>query len=59
MNGINCIGCIDCLAYVSIITRARLYPTIKLDAFFARKAADERWEVVSMVGGELTGRFLG
>jgi hypothetical protein len=41
------IGCIDYLAYGTIFTRVMFQPKIKLDVFFpARKAADERWEVV-------------
>ncbi len=41
------IGCIDYLAYGTIFTRVIFRPKIKLDVFFpARKAADERWEVV-------------
>jgi hypothetical protein len=41
------IGCIDYLAYGTIFTRVMFRPKIKLDVFFsARKAADERWEVV-------------
>jgi hypothetical protein len=42
------IKCIDYLAYGSFFTRAMFCPKIKLDVFFfsARKAADERWEVV-------------
>jgi hypothetical protein len=42
------IGCIDYLAYGTIFTRVMFRPKIKLDVFFpARKAADERWEVVN------------
>jgi hypothetical protein len=42
------IGCIDYLAYGTIFTRVMFRPKIKLDVFFpARKAADERWEVVT------------
>ncbi len=37
------IGCNDYLAYGTIFTRAMFHPKIKLDVFFARKAADERW----------------
>jgi hypothetical protein len=41
------IGCIDCLAYGTIFTRAMFLPKKKGDVFFpARKAADERWGVV-------------
>jgi hypothetical protein len=41
------IRCIDYLAYVSIFMRATFRPKKKLDVFFpARKAVDERWEVV-------------
>jgi hypothetical protein len=43
------IGCIDYLAYGTIFTRVMFHPKIKLDVFFsARKAADERWEVVNL-----------
>jgi hypothetical protein len=41
------IGCIGYLAYRTIFTCAMFSPKIKLDVFFfARKAVDERWEVV-------------
>jgi hypothetical protein len=41
------IGCIDYLAYGTIFTCVTFHPKIKLDVFFpARKAIDERWEVV-------------
>jgi hypothetical protein len=41
------IGCIDYLAYGTIFTRVMFRLKIKIDVFFpARKAADERWEVV-------------
>ena len=44
------IGCIDYLAYRTIFTRAMFCPKIKLDVFFfARKAVDSCWEVVSWV----------
>jgi hypothetical protein len=44
---LSVIRCIDYLAYGTIFTRAMFLPKIKLDVFFfARKAADERWEVV-------------
>ena len=43
------IRCIDYLAYVSIFTHGTFCPKIKLDVFFsARKAVDERWEVVTL-----------
>ena len=41
------IRCIDYLAYRTIFMCAMFCPKIKLDVFFfARKAVDERWEVV-------------
>jgi hypothetical protein len=41
------IGCIDYVAYGTILTRAMFRPKINLFVFFfARKAVDERWEVV-------------
>ena len=39
------IGCIDYLAYGNIFTCEMFHPKVKLDVFFARKAAD-RWEEV-------------
>ncbi len=40
-------GCIDYLAYGTFFMRVMFRPKIKLNFFFpARKAADERWEVV-------------
>jgi hypothetical protein len=51
------IRCIDYLAYGTIFTRVMFRPKIKLDVFFpARKAADERWEVV--LDHTATGRGL-
>jgi hypothetical protein len=42
------IRCIDYLAYGTIFTRAMFLPKKKGDVFFpARKAADERWGVVT------------
>ena len=42
------VGCIDYLAYGTIFTRAMFLPKKKRWCFFpARKAADERWGVVS------------
>ena len=44
---LSIIGCIDYLAYGTIFTRAMFRPKKKVDVFFfARKAADEPWEVV-------------
>jgi hypothetical protein len=41
------IRCIDYLAFGTIFTRVMFHPRIKLNVFFpARKATDERWEVV-------------
>ncbi len=46
------IGCIDYLAYGTIFTRVMFRPKMKLDVFFsARKATDERWEVVPPLSG--------
>jgi hypothetical protein len=45
---LSIIGCIDYLAYGTIFTRAMFLPKKKLYVIFpARKAVDERWEVVS------------
>ena len=45
---LSVIRCIDYLAYGTIFTRAMFLPKKKGDVFFpARKAADERWGVVS------------
>ena len=44
---LSVVGCIDYLAYGTIFTLVTFRPKIKLDVFFfARKATDERWEVV-------------
>jgi len=43
---LSIIGCIDYLAYGTIFTRAMFLPKKTLFFFFARKAVDERWEVV-------------
>ncbi len=44
---LSIIGCIDYLAYGTIFTRAMFLPKKTLMFFFfARKAVDERWEVV-------------
>jgi len=41
------IGCIDYLAYGTFFNRAMFCPKIKIDVIFpARKATDERWEVL-------------
>jgi len=45
---LSVIGCIDYRAYGTIFTRAMFRPKKKVVFFFpARKAADERWGVVS------------
>ena len=45
---LSVVGCIDYLAYGTIFTRAMFRPKKKLEVFIpARKAVDERWEVVS------------
>ena len=45
---LSIIGCIDYLAYGTIFTRVMFRPKKKVDVFIpARKAVDERWEVVS------------
>jgi hypothetical protein len=49
------IGCIDYLAYGTLFMGAMFCPKIKLDVFFfARKAADDRWDGG---GGGLKGRI--
>jgi hypothetical protein len=40
------IRCTDYLAYGTIFTHAMFSPKQKLGVLFARKAVDERWEVV-------------
>ena len=50
---LSVIGCIDYLAYGTIFTRAMFRPKKKLEVFIpARKAVDERWEVVHGDGGD-------
>ena len=47
---LSIIGCIDYLAYGTIFTRVMFRPKKKVDVFIpARKAVDERWEVVYYV----------
>ena len=44
---LSVVGCIDYLAYGTIFTRVMFRPKKKVDVFIpARKAVDERWEVV-------------
>ena len=47
---LSVIRCIDYLAYGTIFTRVMFRPKKKVDVFIpARKAVDERWEVVDTV----------
>ncbi len=49
---LSVIRCINYLAYGTIFTRAMFLPKKNLMFFPARKAVDERWEVVEPNGGK-------